>query len=235
MGNICMVNLLTGKPLVVHGTNFSESTQFGPFINFNTGGNGMSVPAVIASESFTVFTGAIMFYVPPGPTGGSTALGTSYTNTSSRFSIDLGTDVNGPRIDFWNGGNFTFTPALPNTVVGHYYFLAISVRPFKGSAVLVDLNTGRRWASTCTNNYGAQTVGTAYNVGTVTGPGAIYAWLAAVMMGNYYVPQAALLKWAQDPWAFWYPRTIESASFVSARGTPVGPVAGSQARAVVMA
>ena len=234
--NKCMVNLLTGQPLISVGTNFSQRTPFGPMFNPNTGTNGLQMTPVIAGESFNAFMAAGIIYVSGTSSGGQTLITINRINVAATNLITFG--ASGIITFASQGIGYTLVPAL-QTQIGGYYFFAISALPGSGhriAGVLVDLRTGATINGSSAQAFNAsQTVGSFYGVGTINAGGTTPCWLATAMMGNYYVPPQTLQTWAQDPWAFWYPRTFESFSFSRSVGSPPPPVMGQQARAVVMA
>jgi hypothetical protein len=240
LGNAGMVNLLNGRPNINVGTNFNRSTAFGPMVNPNGGFNGFQVPAVISSEVLTAFTAATIIYCGVASSGGQTLLTTNYAGGAATCLISCSASL--AIFIGIQGIAFTVTPALPTLTGGHYYFFAgSSIGGFRTAvhrtvSVLVDLTTGVTAWGTSNSGWNTETVGANYGIGTIAAGGSTPAWVAASMMGFYYVPLEALLTWAADPWSFWYPRTIESTAFVSSRSSPPPPpVTASQARAVVMA
>lgn len=117
------------------------------------------------------------------------------------------------RVNGGSAGSNLSTPNLTLTV-GHAYFLAqVATGPTTDTwyAVLVDLTTrtivaGIKTSAILPNN----TITTvAFNTSTT----AAFSFAAGMWLSGIAVPFAQLMRWAADPWSFWYPKQFKEELF----------------------
>jgi len=108
------------------------------------------------------------------------------------------------------------------------YFIAVSGNTSAANCVVVNLLTGAIQSGSVTGSYTIPTPG-ANNFDAIGYNGNCYGYYAAVMYGPSYLSPAQLLAWAQSPWDFWYPPTIDDSIFALSVGiyTPPAPFAAS--------
>jgi len=96
---------------------------------------------------------------------------------------------------------------IPNPaalVAGRAYFVAASASGTKINCVVVDLATGRIYLNSVSEGTGLNAPS-----GTIEFDNGSAASFAAGMVGYNYLSLQQLQQWAQDPWSFWYPRTLD--------------------------
>lgn len=161
-------------------------------------------------------TAAAMFRVPPNWFNGGVIF---FCDSASSSSIGVAPGINGSRAmrlikNF--GGSQTDVVSTVILEIGTPYFLAYSSDDAVGvTFVARNLLTGVVQSQFVANTV-AVTSTPAGDYG-YPNPGAGLGdrmWLAAAMFNNVRaLPLAYLLAWAEDPWAFWYPR-VEPETFV---------------------
>jgi hypothetical protein len=179
----------------------------GPSISVNDGGGKTGGITFSLAGKFAPITMAFIGVVNNksyafGSMNGVSAKGASYS-TSLGFGIGTNVSFNS------NAGYAGYSP--PEIApVGHPFFYAVS---YKDSTtvylVFVDLTTGQIYSEQGTTNG----PGTGYSFTSVNvGSGGNYgsnldqSRISCAMLSQSYTPTDQLLNWAQDPWAFWYPR-----------------------------
>jgi hypothetical protein len=152
---------------------------------------------------------------------------TSATGAQFLISTNGGSTNTGVHLNL-SSGNFTFTIPGVNDffsgfvgTIGHQYFYAASlVSTTLINHVIVDLSTGKVSAITTTaGTPGAavnQIIGIGNDISANAGP--FVGGIAAAMYGAYSLSMNELLRWAADPWSFWYPNPDEN--WVGVTGRP---------------
>lgn len=203
------VNLLSGRAgTKVNGPSNVIDGALGQAINSVSSTDGYNFSGQPTTNDTSVTFGGFFRW---------TASGTSILLQSSSgvSGIAFGPITTGNQLCFFfdgGTGNPISTP-LVSFAVGTPYFVAMSCYNagggnFNSSAVCVDLLTGKTYSG---NNTTASTGPVAPN-GTcmvANGNGGFRSArgnVPAVMFNAVYTPLQGLLKWAADPWSFWYPR-----------------------------
>ena len=157
-------------------------------------------------------------------------------STDSSKGIDY-CILSGITVAFRNGDNVTLV-ASPATNVP-YFIATSSYHPAAGApisyslnAVVVNLLTGQVFTKVASNTSGGPTAANgSFVLGTDATPNAVGAYIAAAFLGTstgtslLSIPE--LLQWAQDPWSFWYPQTVDFASSLApSQGAAATPTWG---------
>lgn len=141
------------------------------------------------------------------------------------------TQVSGIVLSAYSPGTLHFTPGGNQDInsgiaLSGYIFVAASyLNATKVNFVVVNLQTGATTTATVAATAASIAFGeTAYAIGREFEYGT--AWtgkIAAVMHSTQYMTIPTLLEWAQRPWDFWYPPTVEDLIFssLSMTATPV--------------
>lgn len=201
------VNLLSGKAGTISGTPVSAiSGVIGPSTNIGAGVSSDRVTfsgMPIASSAMTM--AAIMIGAVPGGTNPAIFSNTSSSSSGYIFYQNNGTGI--LTIQQWGIGSNSFSTVIP--VPGHPCFVAATKDANGSFFVSTDLITG----AIQSNSAGGGSVS-----GTPNGTYTIGNWpaanlddprltpMSAVMYSDVVTSSQLLLQWAQDPWAFWYPR-----------------------------
>lgn len=157
------------------------------------------------------------------------------TIASNTSIVSNSTTVNTGSLLSYNTGNACLilgselvAPMLSgiNLIVGVPYFIVASATGPSASTstwthnwVVVRLDTGQITTATGTSSQSwAASNGNMLFGGASSGQGNLDADgnLAAAMYSNVFTSVPQMLQWAQDPWAFWYPRTLDLADMLSA-------------------
>lgn len=127
------------------------------------------------------------------------------TNSTNAFHMSCGDD------DWRTGANTAAVTML--TIAGsrnnqHKYFFGVTINGTKWGMVVRDLTTGKVYSATTTNALNGAASNGSYEIGNYAAF-SVFGLnpLAAAMYSNRSITQAALLRWADDPWAFWYPQS----------------------------
>jgi hypothetical protein len=125
------------------------------------------------------------------------------------------------QIGYTTAGKWSFTaynisiPVPPFSVVaGVPVFVAMSASSAGTTAtfntILVNLNTGSIQTSTQTNSPITTPTPNAVNMGSNSVANRSFGGnVAAIMVSNSFLSLNQLIAWANDPWSFWYPPTVE--------------------------
>jgi hypothetical protein len=206
-----LVNLVNGQPGTVVGSPTFAVKDIGPAVN---------TPAS-AGYQFTS--------VPANPGTGTTLAAIIKTDSSiSGFGWALYLDAS-PAIALaiytsafqvaFNGSGYDLS-AFGAPATNTSYFIAVSFVDAGGgnvaySAVLKNLKTGRILSTgplTQVDNISAGQ--TSFFIGSNNGSTSSLLNFAAGMGSYAYLTNNQLLQWADDPWAFWYPRKVDLASYL---------------------
>jgi hypothetical protein len=107
-----------------------------------------------------------------------------------------------PYFEDFAHGNYYLGPTFsPNA---GYFFLCISSNGARINSVVMDLATGRKWSDSQAQAMSPNASDGTYQVGG----GRFHlstTSTAALMWSPTYLSLPQLLKWSEDPWAFWYP------------------------------
>lgn len=208
------VSLLSGAKATLAGapTAVIKST-IGPAVTIATTSDVVSFTGQ-STAAATSFTFAGVFWINALNTG-------SFAN--SLFATSAG--VNNAQLSSSGGA---LTAQINGTGVGSSifpaanvpYFYIVSVRGGAGGSVnflLLNLNTGQIQTQTAANTASAAASGGTYFIGS---SGSAFentsGAIAASMYSQKFMSAAAMRLWAQDPWAFWYPRKIDFAQMLKA-------------------
>lgn len=204
------INLLNGKgPSSAINAVTNRISAYGPANNFQSGTQSMlfsgqptTLPAAVTAASIFMYTGGSGFRCV-----------FSSNSTSGGTGIQLFPDGSGgffmTRIATGNTSSLIPTPAnnVPCMVIS-----SASIAAGKVTYLLKRLDTGQVWTDTANLVIGAGDLPSdgAYRVGDWGGgnlgvTGDIYA----TMYAENFLTINEMLQWAQDPWAFWYPRTFD--------------------------
>jgi hypothetical protein len=207
MGSGALIPVFKAGQTTVAGSSSASATRFGPAVTFAAGNNANTYPAYAGTESPSAFTMAVIFTPVAGTTGyviqncsgvsqGTPITGIYLSSLTVNAIVDNG--VQGP--------TFTLTGGVP-------YFLAMS--SVNGSSlvkgVATNLLTGQILTGSAASGPIQTTTSASYCVGdSASGIGSAAMSVNAAMYSVAYMPPAALLAWAQDPWSFWYPKASDS-------------------------
>jgi hypothetical protein len=199
------VDLTTGKPGVASGSPVSVMTLMGQASTFSTTTNNIQfsgkptgVPPAYTLACILIFTS-----VPSGTnyyfaTSNSAAGASLQSPSAGNLAISI------------SGATGFISTIVPAANVP--YFWAGSVLPGTGpnaigNIILTNLQTGTTLFQSTTNTISTPTTdtGTCTVGNRGTGVGNLSS-MAAAMYTTGFTPMAQLLAFAQDPWAFWYPK-----------------------------
>lgn len=177
----------------------------GPGISFLGGTDAITFS--FPNTAFSVGTTAAIFEVSALNGAGAAAnlIGGDTSSGNIGFGIDYFSTGFSARI----GGTFiNMNPVTSFLALNVPHFVVISARPSAiPTGVAVNLQTGQTWILT----------GNGANAATFTGTGImrlgnrddtnrqLNGTLYAFMRSNVFTSPADMLKWAEDPWSFWYP------------------------------
>lgn len=211
IANTGFISLPSGKAGTKNGTPTAATRLIGPtqLINSGTLSYTFTGQSTANDTSFTI--GTIVEYTAVGSNSFSfTSSGSA--STGIEFGL-VTTTVLG--FTFPGGGN-QVTWTLPITLANSVpYFMAMSASKsgsnFLWTGVLVNLATGQTFSSSGTTaSTGPVAPNGTYMVGnSPAGFTSNHGYEAAVMFSPAALSVQQLLQWAQDPWAFWIPRTLD--------------------------
>src|SRR5665647_153897 len=199
-------NILTGGNSVNVGSPTAFNGAFGPMAasaNFTNAGNDFAYPSTVWNTQTlaailvcdSVSLAAVRTILATSETAG-----TGFRLTCSSAAVPIAT-----------ANSVSITPSLPAMIAGVPYFYAMSVKlgatgtPW--NAVLTNMGTGQVYNSTGTSTINpAGAAGPNFQInGTASANTALFGKIAAAMHNTNIMSMADLLRWAQDPWSFWYP------------------------------
>jgi len=196
------INLLTGIPAVpLHGDSTVTIREIGPTANIPASGDNGSWAGNSTVNATSATMAAIWF--PLDTTGFNTLVSNSTTGVGTQL---IASQAGNGTVALNNWGN-TNWGATPSYVANAPHFVAISGNPSASAGVTINLQTGL--VNVSTGSSGTPTVGNGtYTSGSVANGGSTtQLYLAATMWSPSYTSLEDLLKWAADPWSFWYPRS----------------------------
>lgn len=204
-------NLMTdalGSTITVGSTGFTNSIlSIGPAITFTAG---VANRLAAANQSTATPSGATFAWI---------CLLNTVTTSDHCPIKSSGTTV--PSINtakgglcIFNGAAYSQSSIVPS--VGVPYFMAVSLANSSIVNFLVlNLNTGQVQTAATTTASNVSFAGAFEIGGNGSGQGFGGA-LAAAMLSPTFLNMAQLKAWAQDPWSFWYPQTIDMGTMLKA-------------------
>lgn len=224
------VELQQGIPGALQSTANAEiGSGTGPAIRATASGEYVKFAglkrAILTSEP--AFTLAAIFKYTNTAGGRDTLFGTS-TLVNSGFAIGTGLSAGVPWVA-GPGQSETSFSNLPTFIPGHTYFFAATAA---AKGIVVDLTTGRVATDAGASIIGLfptdgnYAVGASPNQGGALGVGSV----AAACHINKNLSAQELIAWAQDPWAFWYPRAAVQGFTIADVVTSSGVALSASAR-----
>ena len=212
LGAYCSIVTPGGAFLnLLAGTTYPPTTAapivdglIGPAVNSTASNNGASttlpVPASISSATYAAIWRQIGS--PGGP--GRGCFVTTPANLTDTFGVTTGNVLE---------ANATSTGL--SIVNGNAYFAATSfVSGGKWATVLLNLTTGQILTQTSASGPAVSTSGTTCYFARNSAGRPLNGNLAAIAVSfNNLLSLPQLMAWAQRPWDFWYPPTVESLIF----------------------
>lgn len=203
------IDLLSGKACSVNGSPTPGSYGgMGPTVYSASSSNNCSI-TLVASPTTSRTVAGICSVV-------SFAAGTNFNNIFGYSNYAFGFDESGLVGAYLNG----FTGAALQATINTPYFVAYSFNSGVLNAVLSNLATGQ--VSAAVGSGGSIASGTAYEI-LAQGSFALNGYLAAVMQSPTFLSIPQLRAWAQRPWDFWYPPTVENLIFSSLTASAPAP------------
>lgn len=173
----------------------------------------------VANQQITI--AAFIMPFTSTPTGDHVIFAENQPSSASGFRLQINPG-SGSAGD-WGISGFTSRANADVLVPGVPYFLVGSVNATTGNSSFVSkrLDTGKIVYAPPTTAFTPVTMPAtsgAYGVGswTSSGPLSAGAELAAVFVSNQYYPKAALLQWAENPWAIFDDGDIMNSRFMQA-------------------
>jgi len=220
------INLLNGKPTTVSGTEAANMTRIGPAVSGSTtaAGNTIANPTTTTPAALTL--AAII--IPTVSSGANYLVSTSSSGTYGGNTLELVALV----LKLYAANTTLVSSGLPALSLNVPYFVAVSCNPTIGLAnfIVANLATGQIHAASVAQTT-AFSAYTALGVigGTTLGNSRYGSQVACAMVSEAYLSPGQLLAWAQNPWDFWYPPTVENLIFTSFKGGSLSPVTGALA------
>lgn len=235
MGGDALVPVFLAGQATVAGASSVKATSFGPAVSFASGANANIYPSYAGTETPTAITMAVIFTPASGATGyviiNCAGIGQANPITGiylSTLAVNLiiQNSVRGP--------TFTLTAGVPCFLVVSTYNLAGANTVVAAAVNLLTGQTTTGVSGPFPTTIQATTTAT-YAVGdSASGINSAPMSVNAAMYSIAYTPLAVMLAWAQDPWAFWYPRSDDFINSLLVQA-PAVVSSGAQARAMVMA
>jgi hypothetical protein len=216
---------------VAGGSNFINllSTKAGVFTGSGTGsifGGAGPVLNLTGSNNYLSFAGNVS-NAPAGQTVGGIGFIQALTSKYPLFNVGgsavglvLGVNNNVLWCFGESGGDINSSLTLQ---VNTPYFFAVSVNATLSieNFILVNLLTGQVKTQQMTSAIGFGFAGGTYLLGNDTFSENWNGGIAAAMYAPNFLSIPQLIQWAQAPWTFWYPRTLDLVDMLSAgSGTP---------------
>lgn len=157
---------------------------------------------------------------PTSITGGSTS---RIITSGNSAAISLVNSTGVVRVNFAGSSTDTAHALAANVP---YFVCCIIISGSKIFSVVTNLNTGSiNSFTTATANTVATGTGIVVGNNSTTFLQGFGGYIAAVAWSRAILPPAQLLQWAQDPWSFWYPKTLVYDKFrISAAAQSVVPL-----------
>lgn len=227
-----MVDLLTGKSGVRTSTPTAAIDGIGGVGTTFAGAQNLAFSGKPTGNFFTQCTIAAIF-LDGGSAATQRGVVAAATNGSSTTYPYLGTSAANHTYGYARQGTAQIVTALtvmPSNIP--HLLIGSDVGGTGGArAILIkNLLTGQIWTATDTGGTTVVGVDGAYNIGS-RGAGSLPLLTGdkvfAAMVSNRFTTMAQMLQWAQDPWAFWYPKFDFAQSLATASGG--GAVSGTLA------
>lgn len=220
------VNLLNAKKGTVTGAVTAiVDSRIGPAAQITTIAGSdtyVSIPSPSNAAIPTSATVASIFTY--GTNGNFSGL---FGSNQTTFGVMFGVQAAGGSIQCYNGTVLNSVACVP--VAGNAYFAAVSYNTTKANFVLVNLTTGQVFSDSVTGASATAAADGTYCLGVNNNfsTNSLVGGLAAGMYAAEYLSIPQLLQWARDPWAFWYPRTLDLADMLGTSAAPGGSVGTS--------
>lgn len=214
-----MLNLLTAAKGTINGTVTAKVVgNLGQTAGLNNAGSQLTFPAQSTATDISG-TIAIIFQTPNAFTTNQW-FATNIINGGFHLTPNGAGATTQAEFVFGGTGVTTLQSTFPNPIAQNIpYFLAASASSTQAAGasatvvnfLLLNLLTGQVQTSTAT----AAKLTPAAASGTITicQSAALMGQVAAAMFAPSFMSLPALLQWAQSPWDFWYPPTVENAIF----------------------
>lgn len=221
------INCLNGKPGTVGGSPTNEIRGgMGPAVVFTTNAD---TTFALPSTSFNQGTMAAIFRCA-GTTGSPQYILNNIATSSMGIGISL---VGNSDFGYVLGG--TSRPSLIPYVANAPYFFAVSFNGSVGASLIaIRLDTGAIITFASTSQAGGAGDGNIYLGNRGLNTRQLNGSIAAAMFSNVYLSPLQLLAWAQSPWDFWYPPTVQNLLFSGLGGASSALTAALVARSIAM-
>lgn len=212
------VNLKSGKPFTKTGTPTSGlDGRIGPYVQ-GTGSTNLNLLAAAYTQASPWLGTLAAIAVWQASTGAVVLVGAGNSNGAGGISLEV---TSGGVVQFLVNGVGSATLGITLTAGVPYFVAASYISPTQRVAVVVNLLTGQTQTSFAASIATQTAVGNLQirigDGGAATG---CNSQVAAAMYSYQYMPLAALLQWAQDPWSFWYPNNFDLGLLVAAGAAP---------------
>jgi hypothetical protein len=225
------ISLLNGKPGTPSISGSVLDGQIGPAATIaTTTGGGNNITVAGGGSAPSVATIACIFKFNGTSAGNYQGLLGTF---ASGFGWWIGIENAVQNITVSSGGTSSTTAFTPVLSVGVPYFVAVSSSLTGGNLVVVNLATGAIQSQTVT--YGSSlsaaggeapyVLGTTFTFAAANG---LDGSMAAAMYSAQFMSLSQLQQWAQDPWAFWYPRTLDMSMMLKGSSGNAYTVAGAE-------
>lgn len=207
------INLLTSASGTVTGTFTSAlDGNLGPSLGCGAIANSNQI-AVSGAPQIAYQQGTIAAIVRPSDVTNFNAIFAGSPNTSGGLDLFFANDSGALGDLMMRVFGTNIRSNINNTVAGVPYFVVASCDAATNINFLqVNLNTGRVDTATAASSATLPLLDGTFLVAQWRGGGlGCTGNLAAVMYSGTYLSMAQLKQWAQDPWAFWYPRNTDFA------------------------
>jgi len=197
-------------PYPIAGTKLGSptfsNTEIGPTFSSNASNNGTSFTTQWGTVTPAAVTMAAIIIPIASVASGDEFIATGYSG-SGRNAIILNSLVFTGRV-----GSADLSSGLPALNLNEPYFIAASQGPATFCHFVVrSLKSGKVFSNLVANASAVQPFQSPWYIGgTFDGNVAAGIKMAAAMAANSFTDVAALLQWAEDPWAYWYPQPEES-------------------------
>lgn len=218
------INLLSGSKASKQSSPTTVQTAIGPALNADTT-TGWCTDGSINPTVTTCTIAAILIPVT------SVATGRIFIMTDTNTTVNIsGIELPSLVLNFRTQGS-AYSSGITLSL-NTPYFVAGSFRSGNQNWVVVNLKTGQIQTAANTTSLTMDSPSAPYAIGgNFSSARAAGAQIAAVMFSaNRFLRPAQLLKWAQDPWAFWYPEVAQESDpldFLSGSATVNGTIAAT--------
>lgn len=206
-----LINLTNGVRAGTTGTVNAASTVVGPATVYPLTANNYNNYTPPAVGWSTATFGSIFILTAAG---GAWLMRTAAGSASYAQSFNSG-------VPNWQvAGNPITLVGLPACALNTPYFYGVTIRNQRQYGVLVNLSTGQIWTGTSSQ------AGNPTETSGLTQIGAQVGGQIAAQMGvAAYIGLGGLLAWAERPWDFWYPPTLEDMILSTGKTLPALNVA----------